>query len=274
MYRLKHPVLMIALAFVLQALAATSASAHSLFLTARGLCVRDTLQISFTVNSDGYPHNNVAVSFNGVQVFTGAFTAANHYQFSGTLNAPGAPGDTVAVSATAVGPWGDGYGGGQIASVTVTLPGPCGTSSPGVGRFTGGGKSIDTASGLTVTKGFTIHCDLILSNNLEINWPGASGRTNQFHMLVHTAALCTDDPNIDQRPPAAPVDRIDGTGTGRYNGELGATVDFTLIDAGEPGTLDEIRFVVKDKNGVTVLTLPLQHIVGGNVQAHYDQPHK
>jgi hypothetical protein len=26
--------------------------------------------------------------------------------------------------------------------------------------------------------------------------------------------------------------------------------------------------------GTVVLNLPLQNIVGGNVQAHYDQPHK
>ena len=161
---------------------------------------------------------------------------------------------------------------GRVPSVTVTLPANCSPSTPTPGRFTGGGKSIDTASGLKVTKGFTIHCDLILSNNLEINWPGP-GRTNQFHMLDHTFANCTDDPLIDQRPPVAPVDRIDGRGTGRYNGADGATVEFTLIDAGEPGTADQIGFVVRDVNGNVVLNLPLQNIVGGNVQAHFDQPH-
>jgi hypothetical protein len=275
MYQRKSPVLMIVLAFVLQAWAVTSASAHTVFLVAEGTCVADTLQITYTASSDGYAHNNVVVSFNSVQVDSGAFTAANSFQFSDTLNAPGAPGDTVSVTAVSVGPWVDGFGGGQSASVAVTLPDPCGTSTPGVGRFTGGGKSIDTATGLKVTKGFTIHCDLILSNNLEINWPGASGRTNQFHMLEHTSADCSDDPAIDQRPPVAPVDRIDGVGTGRYNGETGYTVEFTLIDAGEPGTSDQIGFrVFNTTTGVTVLTLPLQNIVGGNVQAHYDQPHK
>jgi hypothetical protein len=31
---------------------------------------------------------------------------------------------------------------------------------------------------------------------------------------------------------------------------------------------------VRDAGGAVVLNLPLQNIVGGNVQAHYDQPHK
>ena len=71
------------------------------------------------------------------------------------------------------------------------------------------------------------------------------------------------------------MDRIDGVGTGRYNGETGYTVEFTLIDAGEPGTSDSIGFRVFDTTtGVTVLTLPLQNIVDGNVQARDDRPHK
>jgi len=68
---------------------------------------------------------------------------------------------------------------------------------PGTGRFTGGGDTV-TAAGIKLTRGFTIHCDLILSNNLEINWSG-TGRQNQFHMLEHTSAICTDDPAIGLR---------------------------------------------------------------------------
>jgi hypothetical protein len=210
----------------------------------------------------------VAILFNSLLVRTYALTPPS---VSDTLAASAA---SVVVTARFDGPWASGYPTtGQSTSVPVALPTDCGTTA--TGRLTGGGKSIDVESGLKVTKGFTIHCDLILSNNLEINWPGTGGRTNQFHMLQHTAARCTDDPNIDQRPPVAPVDRIDGVGTGRYNGVDGYTVLFTLIDAGEPGTADMIGFrVFNTTTGVTVLNLPLQAIVGGNVQAHVDQPHK
>jgi hypothetical protein len=31
---------------------------------------------------------------------------------------------------------------------------------------------------------------------------------------------------------------------------------------------------VRDAGGALVLNLPVQNIGGGNVQAHYDQPHK
>jgi len=115
---------------------------------------------------------------------------------------------------------------------------------------------------------------LFLSNHLEINWPG-TGRRNQFHMLEHTSAICTDDAAILQRPPQAPVDTIVGVGTGRYDGELGYTVQFTLVDAGEPGTSDQIGLRVFNTTTLqVVLNLPLQNMTGGNVQAHYDQPHK
>jgi hypothetical protein len=269
----------LAAAVAMQLLGAASAYAHDLLLSAQGVCVNGSVGITFTVASNSPDHiegthNNIIVSFNGTPVGTYQFILANHNSVTDTRPVAGGAGDTVAVSALADGPWGDGAPGGDSAAVSVTLPSDCNPSFPGVGRFTGGGKSIDTGTGLKVTKGFTIHCDLLLSNNLEINWPGSGNRTNQFHMTQHTAARCTDDPAIDQRPPAAPVDRIDGVGTGRFNGVAGATVEFILIDAGEPGTADQIGFIVRDANGVVVLNLPLQNIVGGNVQAHYDQPHK
>ena len=45
------------------------------------------------------------------------------------------------------------------------------------GRMTGGGGQNVEIGGIYVTRGFTIHCDLVLSNNLEINWPG-----NKWHI--------------------------------------------------------------------------------------------
>ena len=70
-----------------------------------------------------------------------------------------------------------------------------------------------------VTRGLTIHCDLKLSNNLEVNWGG-----NQFHMTEHLETVaCTDDPAITQAPPPAPLDTLIGVGTGRYNGTDGYT---------------------------------------------------
>ena len=123
-----------------------------------------------------------------------------------------------------------------------------------------------------VTRGLTIHCDLVLSNNLEINWGG-----NRFHMTEHmTTVACTDDPAIVQAPPPAPLDTLIGVGTGRDNNVDGYTVEFTLVDYGEPGANDRmaIRIYQASNPANVVLNVPLQKLSGGNLQAHYDQPHK
>ena len=87
---------------------------------------------------------------------------------------------------------------------------------------------------------------------------------------------CTDDPSIIQFPPAAPLDTLVGVGTGRYNGVDGFTIEFTLVDAGEPGTEDKAALLIYETEDFSnvVLNIPLQLLVRGNLQAHEDQPHK
>jgi len=139
------------------------------------------------------------------------------------------------------------------------------------GRFTGGGHQVRIGEA-RVTRGLTIHCDLLLSNNLEVNWGG-----NQFHMTEHlTTVECSDDPNIIQAPPPAPLDTLKGVGTGRYNGTDGYTIEFTLVDYGEPGSSDQAALLIYETANPAnvVLNVPLQVMSGGNLQAHYDQPHK
>jgi len=146
----------------------------------------------------------------------------------------------------------------------------CPPEPPGTGRFTGGGHQI-RVDGVRVTRGLTVHCDLLLSNNLEVNWGG-----NSFHMTNHLVTVeCSDDPNIDQFPPAAPLDTLIGEGTGRFNGQDGFSIEFTLVDAGEPGRDDMSSLLIYEtSSGNVVLDVPLQLIDGGNLQAHFDQPHK
>jgi len=140
----------------------------------------------------------------------------------------------------------------------VTLP----------GRMTGGG-SVFTAGGVRVTHGFELHCifppgsDPIEPNNLEINWEG-----NQFHLETLTQGECTDDPNIDQTPPVAPLDTYDGAGFGRYNGVPGAFADWILVDAGEPGTSDTFTLTIVDADGNVVLNVATANLTFGNHQAH------
>jgi hypothetical protein len=258
-----------------QTFVAGTASAHHTEIFAEAVCDPSTgvisidyVSTSWLLADGGGANPQIDILFDGVVVATGAY-ASPAYSFSGSEPAP--PGSySVVVTALAVGNWDNGTGGGQSTSTTVTIPeGPC--VSTGLGRFTGGGFQT-RIEGARVTRGLTIHCDLLLSNNLEVNW----GK-KKFHMTEHlTTVSCTDDPAIDQTPPAAPLDTLIGVGTGRYNNQDGYTILFTLVDAGEPGTNDQASlyiFETADPSNV-VLDIPLQDLSGGNLQAHYDQPHK
>src|SRR5262245_9120912 len=90
-----------------------------------------------------------------------------------------------------------------------------------------------------------------------------------------TTVACTDDPNIIQAPPNAPLDTLIGVGIGNYDNTDGFTIQFTLVDAGEPGTLDKIALKIFETANPAniVLNVPLQLVSGGNLQAHFDQPH-
>jgi|SoiMethySBSTD1v2_1073268.scaffolds.fasta_scaffold00543_14 hypothetical protein len=139
----------------------------------------------------------------------------------------------------------------------------------GTGRFTGGGFQIN-ANDVKVTRGFTLHCDVLLSNNFEVNWAGG----NNFHIdKLGQTATCQfiSDPN----PPDAPVNRIRLTGTGTLNGQP-ATVILILIDNGEKtGAPPDQAYI--QINAEVLAGLPGEiptNIDGGNIQAHEDQPHK
>lgn len=173
----------------------------------------------------------------------------------------------------------DGSGSGTSATATIGsngTPSPEGstiiftntyTPPPGEGRMTGGGFKIGD---LKVTSGFTIHCDILLSNNLELNWGD-----NKWHIdKPLTSATCFDDPAYDETPPVAPFNTFVGEGVGKLNGVDGSVVKFTFIDAGEPGKNDMVQIqVFPPGGGSPVLDIPLGKIQVGNIQAHYDQPH-
>jgi hypothetical protein len=263
----------------LQFLVAGTASAHHPEISAVAVCdENNALVIEYTATAwvplsgnitAKRTNPDIAILFNSIEVASGAF-ASPTFSFSGSEAAPA--GTSAVVTARADGTWGSGVAGGQSSSVTVTYPTePC--TGPTLGRFTGGGKQIRLSDGLKITRGLTIHCDLLLSNNLEVNWPTG----NKFHMLEHLETVeCSDDPNIHQQPPPAPIDTLIGKGIGRYNNLPGYSVEFTLVDAGEPGGNDQMAIKIFETANPSnvVLDVPLQQLTGGNLQAHYDQPHK
>ena len=142
------------------------------------------------------------------------------------------------------------------------------------GRMTGGGVVRMTEVGgeqVKITNGFTLHCDVTLSNNLEINWAG-----NQWHLEKESLdwVECTDEPGVSPEPPPAPFDTFWAHAYGRYNGLPGYEIDFTLQDAGEPGgKMDKAGMTITSPGGDVVLQVPFDFTVHGNLQAHYDQPH-
>jgi hypothetical protein len=154
--------------------------------------------------------------------------------------------------------------GATLAACTAPPPG-------GTGRFTGGGKQVDV-DGVTIKKGLELDCDLMGSNNLEINWQDSTG-THQFHMLDFTFANCFLNPAFSPTPPFAPINTMIGKGTGRFDNTDGYTVEFTLEDHGEPGGNDRAGFKVylTANPSVVVLTFPIQVLTDGNLQAHVDQ---
>ena len=243
------------------------------------VAVCDTATNTVAISYDSYSWSTygaegenplIEIYVDSVLVDSGAY-ADPDYQFSGLIPTNAQVGDVLIVTALAAASWGNGTEGRQSAQVAIEIPElDCGPD-PANGRFTGGGHQIRVDS-VRVTRGFTIHCDLLLSNNLEINWNG-----NRFHMTEHlNTVVCSDDPLIIQAPPPAPVDTIVGVGTGRYNNVDGFTIEFTLSDHGEPGRNDQARFLVYETAapGNVILDVPLQNLSGGNIQAHFDQPHK
>jgi hypothetical protein len=180
---------------------------------------------------------------------------------------------TTGTSATASGLTVDTDGGALIIFTNTANP-----VALGEGRFTGGGN-LDLANGTSVSNGLTLHCDLLLSNNLEVNWKDAQGNAHKFHLTDHFQTIaCTDAPNILQPPPDAPLDTMIGKGTGKFdNNTASYTVEFTLVDAGEgKDAIDRIalKIYLTSNPSTIVLNFPLTDIIKGNLQAHFDQPHK
>lgn len=179
-------------------------------------------------------------------------------------------------------------GSGAIDNIRVTV-----LEETASARVTGGGSQLamigSDGDRVRVTRGFTLHCDITLSNNLEINWPGG----NQWHIDKFVDdAFCEDNPAFEPNPPTASADTYVGLDSGRLNNVEGSVACWVFEDHGEPGSLDramihvwEVGFdpgitdlSVPDPCGTeagpnTVLFVEFSEIAGGNIQFHEDQPH-
>ena len=79
---------------------------------------------------------------------------------------------------------------------------------------------------------------------------------------------CSDDPSISEGHPVAGFDTFIGTGTGKLNGEEGATITFKFTDAGEPGKgADLCEFTIVPPGGGEPVVVS-GYLQSGNQQAH------
>ena len=156
--------------------------------------------------------------------------------------------------------------GGTIPDPTPVPPEVCD------GRFTGGGFQID-ANELKVTRGFTLHCDELLSNNFEVNWK-SGGTAHNFHTDKNPEVTECSKPVVPN-PPTADVSRIVILNQpGSLDGEDGHLITIVLEDWGEPGTADR-AYIAVDGVALTGGSVAAPALIdGGNIQAHLDQPHK
>jgi hypothetical protein len=258
----------------LQLLSASGAFAYHVTISANAVCSDGVAVINYTAGSwdPNLPGSNTQVDilFGSTVVDSQPFVLPTN-SFSGSE--PALTTGSVTVTANAVGVWGNGEAASpRSASTTVNVPADC-VQIAANGRFTGGPNAVEVG-GTKVTTGLQIHCHpKDPSVNFEINWGGGEN----FHLTDVTTVSCFDSPSVTPQPPRAPVDTIVATGYGTYNGLTGYTIEFTLVDSGEPDNKrsDQIRILIyptADPSDVK-LSVPLQFITAGNIQAHYDQPH-
>lgn len=145
------------------------------------------------------------------------------------------------------------------------------TTNPLQGRMTGGGVKATNDAGDPVTFGVEIHCDITLSNNIEINWPG-----HKWHLTKPITDSDCENVDNDAPPPASPIDTFKGHAFGQLDGVGDSEIAWDFEDHGEPGTNDKVELTVYAPGtglGTPVMHITLQNISIGNWQMHYDQPH-
>jgi hypothetical protein len=142
-------------------------------------------------------------------------------------------------------------------------PGAARAAADAAGAGMDGGGCLTTPDEHRITHGFDLHCDAEdPPNTLDIDWEG-----HRFHLDAVDRTRCSDDPAIDLEPPVAGFDTVSGTGTGRLNGEDGASVEWVFSDAGAAGVEDRAAIVIRNPSGEVVLDVS-GTLAYGNHEAH------
>jgi hypothetical protein len=121
-----------------------------------------------------------------------------------------------------------------------------------------------------VTHGFQVR-PVGSHSSLQVNW-----NKQRFHLTDLTYFDGSEDAAIDQGQPNAPIDTVYGEGVGTYNGKTAAVIQFTFVDAGEPGVNDVATYKIaidvngdgKFDGGDTIVLDTSGKLLYGNHQAH------
>ncbi len=242
------------LQYVLITVNAAPASAHHPEVEASVVCVEKGTQIQFQATAWAYDgdqnrrHNNdVAVTVDGVEVGSGAFTAANGYSFSGSFVAEPYFGQTIEIVVTAKVKWGikeNLASAGEKRStyvkvdekcetkpvpVTVAVSGECATDDKGDanGFLT---VTIDPASGAAVTVAGKTYTES--TSGIAVEAPGiyawSAVAADGFEVVGESSGEVTIEDC--KRPQPKPV-TVSVSGTcvqsddGEANGFLTVTID-------------------------------------------------
>ena len=143
------------------------------------------------------------------------------------------------------------------ATVTVTVRA---IGKPG--RLTGGAYTL--ALGGKIHHQVGLACTAAGGGRLTVR-----GKAGTFELTRVDYALCVDAPGFASAPPEAGWDMHRGSGTGTFNGVPGYTIEWTLIDGGEPAVADRSEITVRSPGGAVVLS-EAGVLGGGNHQAHAD----
>ena len=127
------------------------------------------------------------------------------------------------------------------------------------GRMEGRGK----IKGTRATHRFSLSCNANEPNELQVSWIDYNnshgkynryyGQSNSFRLTTLDNAVCSNDPDSKKRWNNSSFDTLYGTGTGRYNGQSGAKVEFTFVDNGNYGRRDIAKITITDNKGNVVL---------------------
>jgi hypothetical protein len=198
------------------------ANATQPYVEAEVVCTNGVVTINWTARSwlqtggPGSGNPNVVIRFDSVPVASGAFTAANGYQFSGSNPWPIPnldPQNEVNVLAIAIAPFDNGHGQGTMARWTVVFPPDCTTTTTSTSTTSTSTTSTSTTSTSTTQPTTTTTQATTTTTEATTTTAGPTTTTTQPPATTQPPTVVTE-PETDvlgiqvSAPEAAQVNQV------------------------------------------------------------------